>query len=136
MATLHNGIFGTISGKIGSLVYYYFLGKQRVRTMPKKSNKQPSAAQIAQRMRLGLIVNFFAGVKTLIRKGYGNAKGASSGTNRCIAYHLKHAIEGDFPTQIIDYSKVVLTNGRLEMPCDPSVNSNGAARVNVPPPDS
>jgi hypothetical protein len=121
MATIKNGILGTISGKIGGLVFSTYRGKQTVRCMPRKSNKVPTDAQLAQQMRLKMTVSFFSKLKTLIRRGYG--------TKEYISYHLKNAITGIYPDLAIDYSKVILTKGTLAKEYNARVNTCGKERI-------
>ncbi len=113
MATSNQGLFGIFSGRIGKLIGYNYKGRQAFRITPKKSTKPPTVAQQAQRFRFALAVHFLSPLKSIISKGYGNNRGKTSQTNQCNGYHTKHAIKGEFPDLEIDYSKVVLTTGRL-----------------------
>ncbi len=131
MATMNNGPFGIISGKIGNLIGYNYHGTQRFRAMPKKSTKPPTIAQQAQRMRFGLVCHFLNPLTPLISKGYGNSQGRSPRKAQCVAYHTKHAVKGIFPDAEIDYSAVVLTTGRLDGVHDGEVWSDDVGRINI-----
>ena len=113
MATINNGVLGTISGRIGSLVFYVNRGKPVLRSMPRKRKRPPTVAQQAQRMRFSLIIQFLSPLKSLTGKGYGNSQGKRSQIAQCIAYHAKHTVKGRFPDLEIDYRKVRITTGRL-----------------------
>ena len=76
-------------------------------------NKPPTLAQQAQRMHFALTMRFLSPLKSIIGKGYGNGKATKTPLAQCKAYHTKHAITGTYPDLEIDYSKVVLTTGRL-----------------------
>jgi hypothetical protein len=124
MATIRNGVLGLMSGRIGSMVFYNINGKQMVRSLPRKSNRKPTEAQLAQQMRITLISSYFSRITYLIGKGYG-------GSNKCISYHLKNALTGVYPHLTIDQSKVVLTKGRLECPSNATLSCLGKHTLNL-----
>jgi hypothetical protein len=126
MAIIHNGI---LSGKIGSVIMYNDKGFQGMRSLPKKSNKPPTLAQQMQRMRFAMIVTFFTPLKSLINHGFGERRGVRSRSNLCISYHVQHAVTGMFPDLTIDYSKVILTKGKLAGAAKASIASEKADEV-------
>ncbi len=113
MAIVKKEILGTLSSKVGSLVYHNKNGKQIVRSLPRKSTKPPTDAQLAQRMRFGLASSFLSPLKSITSKGYGHNGGTASQSAQCVAYHSKYAIIGSYPHLEIDYSRVILTTGKL-----------------------
>ena len=113
MAIQQNGILGGFSGKIGNVIGYTSGGRQLFRSVPKKSNKPPTAAQQRQRMAFSLVCEFLLPLKTVINKAHGTSKGLKSNYNKAMSYHIKEAIIGTFPNLAVDYSKVVLTMGAL-----------------------
>ena len=130
MAIVKNGVFGTIFGKIGNIIGYSLNGKQVFRSMSRKRTKPPTFVQQGHQMRFGLVVHFLTPLNSLINKGYGNGKGKISQFNQCVAYHIKNGVKGIFPDLEIDYSKVVLTTGRLSGAHNGEVFSDGSASLN------
>lgn len=127
---MKNGPIGIFSGRVGNIIGYNYRGNQVIRSIPKRSTKPPTVAQLAQRMRFGLAVHFITPLKRLTSKGYGNKQGTKSPSAQCIAYHSKYAVKGTYPDLEIDYNEVVLTTGRLLGANDGEVFSNCTACIN------
>lgn len=103
MATIRNGIHGMISGRIGSLVFCDYRGKQVVKSLPRRSKKQPSVAQQSQRLRFSVVCNFSTLFKGLIAESH----------KKFVSDLLKNVVIGTYPDFELDYSKVAFTKGIL-----------------------
>ncbi|MES2454931.1 MAG: DUF6266 family protein [Bacteroidota bacterium] len=115
------GPFGPMTGKIGNLVYYRANGVNRVRTIG-KITVPPTPAQLQIRMQMKVISQFLKLLTELLNVGFKMmAKVGSSPFNAATAYNIRHALTGLYPDVSIDYSKVMISMGSLELPTEMDV---------------
>lgn len=112
MARYQNGINGPFSGKVGKVVGASWRGIDYMRTVG-SSPKQWSAAQINQRLRFALAMNWLNPLVALINIGYQQIKTKKTPLNAAVSYHLKQAIRGEAPDYSIDFSKAIFSVGEL-----------------------
>ncbi|TAJ00329.1 hypothetical protein DMA11_24855, partial [Marinilabiliaceae bacterium JC017] len=67
MARLKNTILDAESGSLGPVVVYSMYGRSYVRSKPSQYRDKKSPAQLAQRQKFQLILNFLRPFKDLIR---------------------------------------------------------------------
>lgn len=115
MATFKDGVNGSFSGKIGNVVGYQWRGINVMRTLPRKSKKPRSEAQLANEMRMKLAMSFLSPLTGIIRVGFQQAAEGLPMTpfNIALSYHKKHAIGGVYPELFFDYSKAKISTGLL-----------------------
>ena len=128
MARMSNGMAGFIQGKIGNLVYYVKNGKQMVRETGKVT-KPPTLPQLQNRMELAVVVAFLRPLTELINVGFivGSKdyhKGKTS-YNLAVACNKPNAVKGVYPDVVMDFTKVLVANGNIDMAMLPAV---GGAR--------
>lgn len=112
MARTKNILLKGASGKIGDIVTFEREGTQVIReyVIPKDPK---SPAQLAQRMKLKLANKGLSPLKFIIRRGHiGNSKAYRSSISKT----MKNCIAGDYPNMTLDYSKVKLAEGKLQLP--------------------
>ena len=111
MAIIRGGLCGTISGRVGDLVYSNRKGVNYVKRAPKKTKKEPSAKQLAARERLRSVIQFLVPLKEAIERGYSNrrARGATA-LNMAVSDNYG-ALSGTEQHPEPDYSKIVLSQG-------------------------
>jgi hypothetical protein len=114
MGIIRNGFAGTISGKMGNVVFYTLNGKQVARTIGKMT-KSPSLAQLKNRQEMGVVVGFIKLLAAFIAVGFKlKAKGTNkSPVNMAVAYNKKQALQGTYPNIEIAYDKVLVTQGTM-----------------------
>ncbi len=119
------GINGGYSGKAGSLVGYYRMGKWIVRGMPKlsKKNKVGTVAQKASRSTFTKMQHFLSPIIAYVRVGF-NMDGRlrqMTAHNAAKSHNMLNAFtpEGD-----IDYSKVLISFGKLPGALNPTVEKD------------
>lgn len=114
MGKLKNGIFGSITGKVGNLVIYKSKGQDIVRTIG-RSGKPFSKKQQANHQRMRVVNDFLGGLNRFIDIGFELevAGTTSNAYNGAVAYNFKHALQGEFPEISVDYSKALLSKGDL-----------------------
>ncbi|MGL4581982.1 MAG: DUF6266 family protein [Flavobacterium sp.] len=70
MAEIKDGILGGVQGKVGTVVGYNYRGKKIIRSLPDKSIKPATKAQILQRSKLTVVVKFLKGIKDFVNVHY------------------------------------------------------------------
>jgi hypothetical protein len=111
MAIITKGIMGPVSGRVGSLVFCICpSGTNYVRSLPRKSSKAPSTAQVVQRSKFGFATRFLNKYSDLAKIGFPEGKRMTP-RNRAMKELLGKGIAGAYPDWQIDYPKVVLSKG-------------------------
>ncbi len=111
------------SGKIGPVVAYttkFGTEVLRKHVIP-KDPKTPK--QLAYRMKFALVSSCLSPFSSIIKDGYTQKRGAY---RTVISNALREAIEGEYPNFSINYSKIQLTHGKLNLPSniDASIQNN------------
>lgn len=113
MGKLKNGIFGPITGKIGPIVAIFRNNKVYVRSMPKKSLKPRTAGQIAAQEKFKLAHEVIRPLKPYIRAGFKHLASYKSEMDLAYPIIYHRAILGTYPDLDVDYSQLVVSEGRL-----------------------
>nr|WP_068890703.1 DUF6266 family protein [Pedobacter panaciterrae] len=113
MGRFLKGILGGFSGKVGNVVGACIRGVDYMRSLPRKSTKPPTEAQLKQRTTFGLVVTFLRPITALINVGYQSYKGKETPMNAATSYHLEKAVMGVYPNLSINYPKVLISKGTL-----------------------
>lgn len=129
MAKLKNGIFGPLIGKLANTVGYVRRGQSLIRMapIPKKKKKPRSDAQNAVNMRFKIVKSFIAKIHEFVNVGFrldvaGSTKIPENGA---VSYNLKNAVTGEYPKLSLDYSKVLVSKGKLPGPVNALVEIDG-----------
>jgi hypothetical protein len=113
MGTIKKGILGGFSGKVGTVIGASWRGIDYMRSLPKKSSKAASQAQVNTRNRFLLVTSFLRPISSLIAIGYQSYKSGITPLNAAIAYHLKEAVTGTAPNYTIALPKFIYSRGEL-----------------------
>ncbi|RQO74570.1 hypothetical protein DBR43_04060 [Pedobacter sp. KBW06] len=116
MAKAPNGVLGPLRGKIKNLVFYVLNGQPVVRTIG-KTYKKPSINQLANYQAMSVTMDLIRPITGFINSSFeleasGTIKNAH---NLATSYNKKKALKGEYPNIGVDYSKVVLSYGELEV---------------------
>lgn len=122
MARIKKGILGPFSGKIGTVVGASWYGIDYMRSLPRKSNKPASEAQLAQQNKMALLRGFLLGVDDIIAKCFQNIKKYTP-MNDALSYNLLSTIEGTYPDQRINFTQLLFSKGELRGAWSPEVHS-------------
>ena len=117
---------GLISGKIGPYVAYVSKdGKQILRkhVIP-KDPKTPK--QLAYRMRFGMVNKSLSPLNRVIKKGFLNTDNAY---RKVVSKALNNDVIGEYPEYKLDYSKIQVAEGKLQLPTFVSVNVDSNTRL-------
>lgn len=114
MGKLLQGIFGPITGRVGDMIYYRLNGQNLARHVGKRV-KPFSEAQLASQAQMGLINVFLKVLAEFLSIGFITAdqEPKNSAYNRAVSYNRINAIAGIYPDLLIDYSKVLVSKGKL-----------------------
>ncbi|MCU4156863.1 hypothetical protein J1N10_12820 [Carboxylicivirga sp. A043] len=127
MAQVIDGINGQVKGKAGNSIFYTMYGKNFVRSRPDIARRRkPSVKQQAQRQRMGLVQDLLKPCKELIKLTFAPVTEGNAPYHVAKSYNLRHAIKGDtYPEQEIDWDKVYLSAGSVELPERGAVQHKG-----------
>ena len=109
-----------LSGKVGDLVFSTGRNGTFVRAAPSgpgSRKNRPSTLQLEMRARFALASQFVTRAGKVIRLGCGDHTGSPHGL--AIKNLIKDAIEGTGPNLSINFSKVMVSQGRLSKPDNP-----------------
>lgn len=121
MATFQKGILGGFSGLVGTVIGSTWRTLDVLKSRPKKSKKKAVQAQIDQRLKFGMVTEFFSYLKTEIDYGYQSYKKEVMPINAAVSYHLQNAVTGVSPNFILDYTKVIFSIGKMKGPSNLAV---------------
>jgi hypothetical protein len=129
MGKFLKGILGGFSGKIGNVIGAVWRGVDYMRSLPRKSSKPATEAQLIPRLKMKVVVGFLRSINDLIKIGYQSYKGKQTPMNAAVAFHIDKAITGVYPNLNINFPKVVFSKGRLLRPSAPGVESVTPAKI-------
>jgi Family of unknown function (DUF6266) len=128
VATYRNGILGSFSGKVGSVVFTTWKGIPVIRSKPIRKNTVPSVLQEDQRARFKLMTGFLKPLNDLLRQTFEQSAVGMSWYNKALSEN-KSAITGNYPNIAIDYPKIVLSKCRLPLGEPPTISSPETGRI-------
>lgn len=116
MGKLNLGILGGFSGTVGTVVGSTNKnGDDIIRARSKKPRTANSAGQLKQQSKFGLVTGFMQGVNPVVKTGLKRAAATEklSPYNFACRYALNNAVTGTDEQPVIDYGKVLLSDGGL-----------------------
>jgi len=125
MAVITEGVNGGFTGKAGTVVGYYRMGKWVIRALPRLStkNKRGTKDQNANRSKFTKMQHFLSPMIDFIRVGFNMEARSKQMTahNAAKSYNMLHAFT---PEAEIDFSKVLLSSGSLPGALNPTVEKD------------
>lgn len=131
MGTIKKGILGGFSGKVGTVIGTTWRGLDVIRSLPKKTGGQPTAAQHDQRLKFATIVAFLHPISNVLSRYFGSPSGSLSKLNAAVSYHNKAAITGISPNFTVNFSQVLIAKGDLAGVANGVLTSPVPATVHV-----
>jgi hypothetical protein len=129
MGTITNGITGGFSGKVGTVVGGNWNGIDYMRSRTASYSDAKSIPQLHQRAKFSAIIQFIKPLKGFLPVGFKSQAVNMSAYNAATSYHLENAITGNFPDYRIDYSRVMVSKGKLPGALNPAVVSSSATEI-------
>lgn len=114
MAILEQGLIGTFTGKMGSLVISKWKNKYVGKSKPKASSKPASAIQLDYRSKFKLIGKFLRQFRSVISAGYQSSQIGRTNYNESMSYNLLNSISGIYPDYKLNYANVKLSEPGFE----------------------
>ena len=127
MGRLRSGTYGPLVGKLGNVVNYIWRGLNVNRMVSHPSSKPATLPQLISRKKFSMSQKFVAPLKDFVAYSFHpETKGqARIPQNAASALFRKHAITGEYPDFQIDYSKVIVSKGKLPAPVDAQAQLEG-----------
>lgn len=113
MGKIKQGILGGFNGKVGTVVGFSWKGRSVMRAIAQKVSNPKTDKQRTQRQRFQLVGKLVKGMSDAISMGFHPIQGNLTAQNVAMRYNLANAIAGTYPTQTIDYTKVMISRGTL-----------------------
>ena len=113
MGKMNNGILDDFSGTIGKVVGSKWRGVTYMRAKSKKRTGALSDAQLEQQAKFAVAGKFSQSMNDLLTLGFKDQAIKMTGKNYGQSLILRDAITGTYPDFQIDYSKVLLSKGKL-----------------------
>ncbi len=129
MARLKSNLLESGMGKIGNIVFYYRNGVPCARAIPNNYHDKKSEAQLKQRQKMQLVHDFIRPFSDFIRMAFKEEQSSRTGYQSAQSYHLKNAIEGEYPNQYINKNVALLSKGAIELPNTISYSENDSELV-------
>ena len=130
MAIYTKGILGEFSGSIGNVVGSSWKRIPVIKSRPVKKITEPSLLQKQQQAKFALLNHFLHPLTELFNQTYKQSALRMTGFNRAMSEN-RHVVTGDYPALAIDYSRVLLSRGRLPLGEPPMVSSREASHIHL-----
>lgn len=112
----NKNLLGSASGRIGNVITYEMYGKCYMRSLPGQYHDRKSVRQLAQRQRMQLVNALLCPYKEVLRITFQHQANGRSAFQAANSYNLLHAIEGAYPKQYVNYSKALVSMGKVPLP--------------------
>ena len=124
MGVANQGVFGAWQKRVGNVVGRIVQGRNIYSIyQPQVSNPQTQAQQ-TNRSAFSVMAEFVSQSLAAIRVGFRNLDGYKKGSaySSALGYNLTKAkaISGTYPNLEVNYNKVVVSEGGVDLPYDPS----------------
>lgn len=131
MGKIGQGVYGSVSGKIGNLVGATWRGIDYLRIMPASVHNPRTPAQTNQRAKFLLVLRFVQPLLGFIKIGYKAYAVGMSAYNAAMSYLLMNAVVGEYPESSISFSDVLVSRGRLRSVDAATATSPEASKIEV-----
>lgn len=126
---LRGGPYYHLVGRTGNNVGRVRGGKNVFSMRPHPSSKPPTELQLDVREQFSLIISILKWITVLIRVGFQHRKEGESAMNAAVSYNYRNAITGVSPNYVIDYPKMMYSQGLLSEASSPEVVASVASQV-------
>ncbi len=96
-----------------------------MRSRPTIRKRTPTERQLVQQARFTTAVEFETTMTGLLETSFKNYAVKMSGYNSALSYNLKNAVVGKYPAYSIDYSKALISRGKLPNAVSPAATLTG-----------
>ena len=125
MGKLQNGILGNFKGSVGPIMGSSWLGREYIKTRNRQTNKPASSGQLVQRAKFLVLTRFISAIGKLVNLSFKDSSLQITGRNIAFQYHYLNAITGAYPDYALDYTKVLVSRGKLLTVSNPTAGASG-----------
>ena len=129
MGTINQGIMGGFSGRVGTVVGGNWNGIDYMRSGNINRSDAKSTPQLNQRSRLSAVMQLLKPLKGFLRIGFKKRAANMTAFNAAMSYNMSNSLTGTFPDYEIDYSKVLVSKGKLPGALNPAAVSSSATEI-------
>jgi hypothetical protein len=129
MGTHKQGILGSFSGKIGTVIGSTWRGLWVMKGLITKKRGKSDPSQLQQQAKFGLMIKLLRPLGSLLSQTYDIIPAEMTGMNKAFSDNLKDAITGVYPAFTVDYSKLSLSKGILPNAESPTAASTVAGKL-------
>jgi len=126
MGIQHLGAFGGFQGKAGPLVGHRVNGQNVITGVPYPSTKPPSQPQLDVRSIFRNLIDFTRPINSFLQVGFKHVKKEKQSAFNYAFKENYDAVAKVFPFAI-DYSKITISKGHLDLPYIPEVSTATSA---------
>lgn len=121
------GPFANWSGKVGNVVGRQVQGRTVLAIYQPIVSNPRTAAQVAQRTDFGLMTKYMSMCSPCLRYGFHDLDGYRTGNyfSAAVGYNLKNANAIGGTPREVDASKVIISQGKIDLPYSPSATADG-----------
>lgn len=113
MGKIPQGILGSLSGKVGSIIGGSWKGIDYIRIKPASVANPRTEGQVNQRNKFTITLEYLQATSDFIKVGYKAFAVKKTEFNAAMSYVLNNAVGGIAPNFTIDYSLALLSRGSL-----------------------
>jgi len=113
MGKIPQGILGSLSGKVGSIIGGSWKGIDYIRIKPSSVANPRTEGQVNQRNKFTITLEYIQATSDFVKIGYKSFATKKTAFNAAMSYVLNNAVGGIAPNFSIDYSLALLSRGSL-----------------------
>lgn len=129
MAKQYGGVFANWYGRVGNVVGRIRQGRTIMSIYQPNVANPKTPAQLAQREKFSLLAEFLSAVSGFLSVGFHNLDGYETGNyySAAIGYNMKRdsVFVGQYPNTTLDNTKIMISNGNVDLPYQPSATADG-----------
>jgi len=129
MGTINQGLTGGFSGKVGTVVGANWKGINCMRSLASNHHDAKSLGQLGQRAKMDAVIHLLKPLKAFVRIGFKSLAINKSAFNAATSYNMTHAITGIYPDFSVDYSKVMISLGKLTGALNPVIMASVGSQI-------
>tara|TARA_R110002111_G_scaffold67940_1_gene110531 strand:- start:182 stop:823 length:642 start_codon:yes stop_codon:yes gene_type:complete len=129
MGKIPQGILGSLSGKVGSIIGGSWKGIDYIRIKPASVANPRTEGQVNQRNKFTITLEYLQATKDFIKIGYKSFATKKTEFNAAMSYVLNNAVGGIAPNFTIDYSLALLSRGGLSSVLNGTTDLTNAGQV-------
>jgi len=126
MGKLEKGILGGFIGKVGTVIGGRYRGLDYMKSKGPSTRKNNAPAQLEQKAKFALAFKFARRMRKLFSITFDNKAAVMTANNYGLGRVIAESVTGVYPNFTIDYSKVPISRGSLELEPQPPVLSVAA----------